>query len=318
MGDTPRTTPRIAAVGLISWDTMLVLDRYPCLGAWATVTANLECVGGATANIAVTASRLGAAVALHGRVGDDALGKRIGAALTEHSIDLSDVLAAPGQRTDTSTVLVDGRSGERSILWHKGAQIVRGDALSIDRLFAADVAVIDTDDLPLRRFLTDLPAHTYPNARLLGPLTFLSDTDAADKREIALRHDVVVGNEREFQELTGLDDGEAALHQMGDRLLGSNCRLLVMTCGANGSVAASRDGVTRASAYPVDTVDTTGAGDAFAGALAYGLALRLPIHHLLRLANAVAAISTTALGAQSALPDRPSAYALAGLDGEAA
>ena len=308
--------PRIAAIGLISWDTMLMLDRYPSLGSWAMVTASLECAGGTTANIAAAAARLGASVSLHGRVGDDATGERLCAALTALGIDLSGVLPSHGQRTDTSTVLVNSGGGERSIIWHKGAQVTRGDTLDIDRLFSADIAVIDTDDLPLRRFLTDLPAHTFPHARLLGPLTFLSEADAPDKVEIVLRHDVVVGNEREFRELSGLDDSDAALDWVRNRLLGSTCRLLVMTRGENGSVAATRDGVTRAPAYSVTAVDTTGAGDAFAGALAYGLAIRLPVDQLLRLANVVAALSTSALGSQSALPDRETALALAGLSTE--
>lgn len=313
---SPTPAPRISAVGLISWDTMLVLDRYPSLGSWAMVIDSVECVGGTTANISAAAARLGASVSLHGRVGDDATGERICAALAAHAIDLSGVLPSAGQRTDGSTVLVDSRIGERSIIWHKGAHISRGDTLDIDHLFSADIVVIDTDDLPLRRFLTDLPAHTYPNVRLLGPLTFLSDSDAPDKVQIALRHDVVVGNEREYRELTGLEDSDAALDWVRSRLLGSNCRLLVMTRGENGSVAATHDGVTVVPGYPVATVDTTGAGDAFAGALAYGLANRLPVDHLLRLANAVAALSTTALGSQSVLPDRETALALAGLSTE--
>jgi ribokinase len=166
---------------------------------------------------------------------------------------------------------------------------------------------------PLRRFLSDLPAHTRPNARLLGPLTFLSDVGANDAVEVALRHDVVVGNEREFRELTGQPDPDAALGCMRARLRGSNARLVVMSRGANGSTAATVDEVVSSPAYDVDCRDATGAGDAFVGGLAFGLASRWPLIDTLRLANAVGALTTTALGPQTSQPSLAEACALARL-----
>ena len=86
-----------------------------------------------------------------------------------------------------------------------------------------------------------------------------------------------------------------------------------MTCGDRGSVAVTRDQAIRVPARPVAAADATGAGDAFAGALAYAQALRWDIARSLTLANAVASLVVTAIGAQTALPTIDKAIAAAGL-----
>lgn len=310
---TGRHVPTIGAVGLVGWDHVLEVDRYPVLGGHAVVTETLEAVGGTTANSAAAARRLGAAVHLVGLIGDDALGVATRAALATVGVDVSEVGIDRGRPTDASTVVVDRGTGERSILWHQGARVAKGCRVDIDRLFGGDVVILDTDDLPLRRFLSDLPAHTRPRARLLGPLTYLTD-GAPDALEIALRHDVVVGNEREFRELTGLADAESALDDLRARLRGSNARLLVMTRGADGATAATVDEIVHVPGHQVTCRDATGAGDAFVGGLAFALGGRWPLDRALRLANAVGALATTALGSQAGQPDLAAACSLAGLD----
>ena len=306
--------PRIGAVGLISWDHVIEVDRYPALGGYAVVTSTLESVGGTTANSAAAARRLGADVTIAGIIGADTAGQAIRDHFDAIGIDATGVAVDLASATDASTVIVERGGGERSILWHQGARIARGDRLDIDGLFGSDVMILDTDDLPLRRFLSDLPAHTRPNARLLGPLTFLSGVGAPDALEIALRHDIVVGNEREFTELTGLPDPDTALEQIRSRLRGSNARLLVMTRGAAGSTAATADRVVATPGFDVRCRDATGAGDAFVGGLAFGLASRWTLDDTLRLANAVGALATTALGPQSGHPSLREACMLAHLD----
>lgn len=307
-------TPRIAAIGLVGWDHIVEVDRYPALGGYAVVTSTLEAVGGTTANTAAAARRLGAHVSLSGLVGDDVAGRIVRDQLQESGVAVGTIGVDQVRPTDASTVVVDRATGERSIFWHQGARIAKGDRLDIDLLFGGDMLILDTDDLPLRRFLSDLPAHTRPSARLLGTLTYLADVGADDAVEIALRHDVVVGNQREFTELTGLPNPDEALASLQSRLRGANARLLVLTRGADGATASTVDEVTDSPGYAVPCRDATGAGDAFAGGLAFGLASRWPLGATLRLANAVGALATTALGSQAAHPTLAEACALAGLD----
>ena len=314
MTGSPDRAPRIGAVGPIGWDHVIEVERYPTLGGYTVVTSTLESIGGTTANSAAAAGRLGAEVALAGLVGDDAAGRSVRDRLDAIGVDTELIGLDPSRPTDASTVVVERGSGERSILWHKGARIAKGDRLAVDRLFASDVLILDTDDLPLRRFLSDLPAHTRPSARLLGPLSYLADVGADDAIEIALRHDIVVGNEREYTELTGIGDSEHALASLCARLRGSNARLLVMTRGADGATAATVDDVVSSPSYRVACRDATGAGDAFVGGLAFGLASRWPLTDSLRLANAVGALATTRLGSQGGHPTLAVACALAGLE----
>jgi ribokinase len=91
---------------------------------------------------------------------------------------------------------------------------------------------------------------------------------------------------------------------------GENLRAGAISLGAGGSLAFTVDEQWQAAAFGVPVVDTTGAGDAFAGGVAVGLACRWPWPAILRFANAVAGLATTALGAQTALPNWDTVTAL--------
>jgi len=305
--------PTISAIGVVSWDEIYVLDRYPHEGHFSLISDMYSGPGGTTGNIAAAARQLGANVSLVASVGEDERGDRILDSLGAAGIDTSGCLRRGGE-TDLSVMLVSGDSAERTILWMQAPTIKRRDRIDIDVLFQADITVIDCVDYDLRRFLTDLPAHTRPSARLLGTLTYLADVVADDKLEIALRHDILVGNEREYRKLIGCDDAEYCLSAVASAMPGANLRLAVMTCGYRGSIAATRDQVISVPTRQVRAVDATGAGDAFAGALAYAQALRWDLERSLRFANTVASTVVTALGAQTALPSLPDALVAAGLE----
>ena len=294
--------PSLAFLGVLSWDELHVLDRYPTEGDWTQVRETRQGPGGTTGNLAATARSLGAAVTLFSKVGTDNRGCQIVDHLNGLGIDCRGVLTADAE-TDLSIVLVAHNTAERTILWRQGPSIERGDRIDIDALFGADLTVVDCIDLPLRRFVTDLPAHTRPSARLLGALTYFSDAESDDKIEIALRHDILVGNEREYRQLMGTCDGRSALAASPELMPGTNNRLAVMTMGEGGAVAITRTTRHSAPAQPVVAVDTTGAGDAFAAAIAYSQAQRWDIDRSLALANAVAGHVVSHIGAQSAIAD---------------
>jgi sugar/nucleoside kinase (ribokinase family) len=213
-------------------------------------------------------------------------------------------------------MLVSAETSERTILWERGPSLERGDRVDIDRLFRADLTVIDSPDYELCRFLTDLPAHTWPHARLLGTLSYLADVVAYDKVDVACRFDVLVGNEREFCLLTGASTPIDAFESIVERMSGSNLRMAIMTRGDRGAVGATAHKHIQVNAVSSDLVDTTGAGDAFAAGLSYAVSLRWPLDASLNLANAVAGYAVGALGAQTALPSLVDALARAnvGLD----
>jgi ribokinase len=310
----PARRTRIAAVGLASWDRLIAVERYPAAGSYVIVRETASLPGGTTSNSAVALARLGAEVAIVALVGDDAEGQAMRETLEREGVDTRWLTTVAGAATDAATVIVSAIPPDRTIYWHQGARLVRGDRLDVAAIFAHDVVLLDVDDAPLRRFLVDLPAHTRPAVRILGTLTYLVYAGVPDAFEVALRHDVVVGNRRELCALTGRADLEDAIAAVQAALPGANLRAGVVSRGADGATAFTLRDRWDVPAFPIDARDTTGAGDAFAGATAYAMALRWDWPDALRFANAVAGLSTRAVGAQTALPSPAEVADLLGVD----
>jgi sugar/nucleoside kinase (ribokinase family) len=157
-------------------------------------------------------------------------------------------------------------------------------------------------DVSLRRFLLDLPTHTVPTTRLLGPLTYLAHKSLTDAFDLALRHDVVVSNEPDLLDVTGtwtLSDATAALQH---RMRGENLRAALITRGGEGCRVVTETQSLNIPAFSVEVVDPTGAGDAFVAGVAWGMAQRWPWPEVGRFANAVGALACCSLGAQASLP----------------
>lgn len=294
--------PKIAAIGLASWDTLIVVDRYPVAGNYAIVEAQRSLPGGTTTNLATALAKIGANVLLRAVVGDDEDGRQLVQELKLAGVDTGAVTIRANERTDASTVIISRQPIDRTIYWHVGAAIRKGDPLDIDTFFGQDVLVLDVADAPLRRFLSDLPAHTRPAVRMLGTLAYLVDSGEPDEFDVAMRFDTLVGNEREYESLTGISDPHDALRAVADRMPGSNLRAAVMSSGALGCQIVTPDEHIALPPYDVETVDTTGAGDAFAAGIAWGMAQRWSWEQTGRFANALGALSTRGIGAQASLP----------------
>lgn len=316
---TARPGPRIAAVGLAGWDRFLVVGRYPNAGDYVVVNTDASLPGGTTANSATALARIGARVSLAALLGDDAEGEALRAALAaEPGIDTGWLVTRPGARTDASTIVVSGAPPERTIYRHRGAALVRRDRLDITAIFDHDLVLLDIADAPLRRWLTDLPAHFAPRTRLLGTMTYLVDAGEPDALGIGLRFDALVGNSREVRALTGASDLDAACTAIVSSMRGANLRALIVSRGADGCRVWTANEAWDIPGFAVEAVDPTGAGDAFAAGIAYGLARRWDWPRTARLANAFGALATRALGAQTSLPTRAEVAALLGEDEAAA
>lgn len=291
----------IALIGLIDHDRILHLDRLPDPGGSAVISRVTEAPGGTTANTAVALARLGEQVTLRAVVGDDPEGRELVDGLAREGIDTSTITVA-AEPTDSSWILLDTGTGERTILWRKGAAIRKGDRLDIHAIFDHDVVVLDMADEPLRRFLTDLPAHTRPDVRLLGPITYIVDNAEPDAVEVAFRFDTITGTRRQYYDLLDVGSEGELIEVAQRRMTGSQLRCAVVTLGADGCLWITEEDHGYVEGFRVGTRDTIGAGDAFAAGLAWGMARRLGWPETCRFANAVGALSTRAIGAQTALP----------------
>lgn len=293
---------KVAALGLASWDRLLVIDRHPAPGEQSLVLEETESLGGTTVNTAVALVRLGAEVRLATALGDDPEGDLVRRGLDEAGVDRAWSVVRPGERTDTATVLVSREPPDRTILWRAGTQLRKGDRLDLPAIFAHDIVLLDLTDLPLLRFLTDLPAHVAPRARLLGTANYLADEAIPDRFELALRHDVFVGSEKDIRLVAGAPTTAAALDRFQSAIRGANLRAAVVTAGARGCTVLTEWERWILPAFAVEAVDPTGAGDAFAAGIAWGLAERRPWPETARFASALGALATRALGAQASLP----------------
>lgn len=301
-GGSRTRQPRITTMGFATWDRLLKVRRFPSPGEQIIVEEEISAAGGTSTNTAVALSRFGARASLVAAIGDDEEGDSIREVLREAGVDTSWLVVRPGERTDRATIIVSDVPQERTILWHQGAALVRGDRLDITSLFDQDVLVLDMADAGLRRWLLDLPAHTQPRARLLGTMNYLANPDLVDAFTLLLRHDVVVGNIKEVLAITGtwtLSDAETALQR---RMRGENLRVAIITSGPVGCRVITEDQRVRIPAFRVPVVDPTGAGDAFAAAVAYGMALRWDWTRVGEFANAAGGLAIRSLGAQTGLP----------------
>jgi sugar/nucleoside kinase (ribokinase family) len=303
--------PGVAAIGLCSWDRFIVTDAYPGPGEYAIVRQQLEQAGGTTANTCAALATLGVPVQFASYVGDDDMGERLIASLRETGCDVRYVKQRPDGRSDTGVIVVSGGAAERdrTIYWIQGEKPLLGDWLPIDELLDHEWLLIDVDDVRLRDFLLDLPAHRSPRTRLVGTLTYLVETPAIGWQQ-ALRYEYVCGNEREMRALTGAPTFDAAVERAQREMLGNACKAFYISRGSAGSVAIRPRAVTSAPAFPIDVIDTTGAGDAFAAGCLWGLVERSNDAAILARGNAAGGLVCRALGARTALGTRAEALEL--------
>ena len=292
--------PRVLVVGSANVDFTVALARLPRPGETVSEGTLLVARGGKGANQAVAARRLGAEVRLVGCVGDDASGREVRQALAAEGIGVEGLGTTADAATGTALIVVDAE-GRNQIAVAPGANR-RLSASDVDRRaddFAWTEVVVCSLEVPLAA-----ARRALERARERGALTILNPAPLPDRGlDFLALADYVTPNEGEAARLTGLtltgphDAGPAA---EAIRALGAVHA--VLTLGAGGALARGPDGGSHAPGFPVTAVDTTGAGDAFNGALAVALAARRDLATALRFANAAAALACTRRGAQPAMP----------------
>jgi ribokinase len=297
-------------VGSANVDFTVALARLPRPGETVTDGTLLVARGGKGANQAVAARRLGGEVRLIGCVGDDASGRDVRQALADEGIGVDGLLTTTAAATGTALIVVDAE-GRNQIAVAPGANraLTAGDVDRRDGDVAwAEVVVVSLEvPLPTAR-------RALEGARRHGAVTILNPAPlpegGLDFLDLA---DYVTPNETEAERLTGLtlaglDDAARVAAAVRAR----GAAYAVLTLGAAGAFADGPAGGVHAPAFAVTAIDTTGAGDAFNGALAVALAERRPLPDALRFANATAALACTRRGAQPSMPRRAEVERLAG------
>ncbi len=279
----------VVVVGSVNADLVVRVDRRPAAGE-TVLGSDLEIhPGGKGANQAVAAARLGGRVAFAGRAGTDGNGDLVRGALRGDGVDLSRLLT-----TDAPTgvaLITVGPGGDNSIIVSPGAnaRVTEDDVAAAGALFAAASVVSLQLEIPLPSVVAAARAAAEAGARVVFNLSPAAEVPD----ELLARCDPLVVNEHEAEFLG--DPRPAGLLARGPRSV-------VITRGAYGAVVADRDGVTEVPSPEVEVVDTTGAGDAFTGALCLRLARGDGLVAAARFAARVGAASVRRPGAQSSYP----------------
>jgi ribokinase len=296
------SVPRICVVGSANVDLVSYAPRLPKVGETLTGTRFATGFGGKGANQAVMAAKLGAQVWMVAKLGDDGFGRDYMDNFRQVGIDTTHVGVSSAASTGVAPIWVDETSGNNAIIVVPGTNaLLTPDDVSAakDVIAAADVVVCQWE-IPLESVIS-----AFAIARAAGATTVFNPAPAQDviPAELLVNTDVLCPNETETELLTGLpvatlDDVERAARS----LLARGVQRVVCTLGARGALLVSDDSSVHVTTERVDAIDTTGAGDAFVGSLAYFIASGLQLPDAMARAGRIATLSVLKPGAQASFP----------------
>lgn len=291
---------KILVIGSLNMDFAIQVENAPQKGETVLANSMTLIPGGKGANQAYAAAKLGGRVTMLGAVGEDSYGKNLRDSLASAGVDISRLKTVPGVSTGIALVMVD-QSGDNRIVVIPGANhcvdipyIQR----NRDIIESSDIVVCQLE-IPLETVI-----YAAKTAKECGKMVILDPAPAREDipQELYAYVDLIKPNEHELMTLVG---GEGNLQEAAASLHGKGIGSVLVTMGEKGSRLYCPDGVeVEKSAIPVNSVDTTGAGDSYTAALAVALAEEAGMEKAMELASLVGAITTTTIGAQTSFPSR--------------
>jgi len=297
----------VVGVGLSSIDHLCVVNRHPRFDSKQQMVAYDVQPGGQVPTALVALQRWGLRTAYVGVFGDDAAGVMSHRALALEGVDVTATLRRPNTAQQVAVILIDAMSGERSVLWHRGDDLVlHAHELPSAALAGGRVLLMDAVDLPAA-----LAAARA--AKAAGTLVVLdTDTPVPGIEELLRLTDILIVGADYPARLTGRSELRAALRaaaRLGPWLVG-------VTLGPGGVLALVRGRFHYVPAFRVPVVDSTGAGDIFHAGAIYGVLHGWPISDTLRFAAAAAALKCEQLGGRPGIPTVERASRLAQIEDE--
>jgi len=284
-----KTHVDVLCVGHACYDLVFVVDHHPAADEKTFAQTFISCGGGPAANAAVTVSRLGLKSAFAGYLGNDLYGQRHLAELNRAAVN-TDLVVRGDAPTPLSAILVKP-DGRRTVVNYK-AETAPLPADSFDLAgWHPQVILFDGHE-------SEVSLALIKTIKGRGISTVL-DAGSVHRGSLILSEqvDYIVASQKFARECTGKEDPQQAALKLGQ--FGS---AVVITLGQAGLVWKNEDGSGSLPAFSIDVVDTTGAGDAFHGAFAAGLASGKPWKDLLTYAGAAGALCCAKYGARPAMP----------------
>ena len=295
----------VVGVGLATLDVLVRLRDMPTWERGARLDALAFEGGGPVATALVAAARLGASVGYVGTAGSDDIGTLKVRGLVREGVDASRLVVRPGPEEQVVLVLVHQGTGERVFNSAARGTDARLRPDELDRGYITSARYLHLDG-----FHTDAGIQAAKWMREAGGTVVV---DAAKSRgtvrpEVAelVRHvDVLIGGSGFVPALVGVSD----VWKAGREALRLGPKVVVQTEGLDGSFTVTADEEFQTPAFPVDVVDTTGAGDVYHGAYIVGLLRGWDLRRTALFASAVAALKCRQLGGRAGIPSREQALA---------
>lgn len=291
---------RVLVAGSIIMDVVATAARHPKVGETILGREMFFFPGGKGANQAVAAARLGAPAALVGRIGRDGFGAQMQAFLASQGVDLTNVRDCEAAATGTALIVVAGNDNAIVVVAAANAEV---SVLDIER------AVMSGGDVLLSQL--EIPPDTVAaflaRGRALGARTVLNPAPAIDvDRSLLALADLLILNETELAAFArrpvDAATGTGEIADAATALRAHAGQVVCVTLGARGAVAVIGDETHVIEGRRVDAVDTTGAGDCFAGAVAAELARGAAMREAFEFANTAASICVQRMGAGPSMP----------------
>lgn len=283
----------VVGLGLNAVDHLCVVPHFPKFDSKLKMLDFRRQGGGQAATAMVACQRLGLRTRYLGKVGDDDLGRYSQKSLEDEGIDVAGVIVVPGARNQFAFILIDQRTGERTIIWDRDQRLViRPEEVPREIICSAKVLLVDGHDAA-----ASVRAAQF--AKEEGMIVVM-DAERISKEtdELVSLVDILIG-ERHFPErFTGIPELKEALAEIARR----GPRVVGVTLGEEGACAFYDGAFYCSPAYEVCCRDTTGAGDVFHAAFIRALFEDWDLKQCLDFSNAVAALKCRDLGGRAALP----------------
>ncbi len=291
----------ITVLGIFVADISFSGPKIPSIGETILGKKYNVGPGGKGCNQAIAISRLGGNVSFISKIGKDNYGELALNTLKKNEISEENILQDGNQQTGVAGILVDEKTGKNAINVIVGAPT----SITIDEI-NKKINLIKKSKI----FLTQLELpknvtlHCLKTAKESGCITILNPAPASEiSKEFYDNIDFFTPNETEAEFYTGIKiTNEKETKQAAEKLIKLGVKKVIITLGDKGLFYTDGKEEIYLKASSVKAIDTTGAGDAFNGGLAYGLSKEKNIKECLQLANKVAGLSTTKLGAGDSMP----------------
>ena len=294
----------IVVVGSMNMDLSVNTAEFPKAGETVFGSSILQSPGGKGANQAVAAALVGGQVSLIAMRGDDAYGELLAQLAEKAGVDVSLIHSSREEKTGTAVITVDSR-GENTIVISPGANSLMAPEVVESSLLAAKapavVSVIGEISISAMKQAL-LTARQIGAESVLNPSPY--DSSVLDILNLAT---VLVVNQHEASAITGIPDPTSDWTGTLARFIALGSKVVIVTLGADGAMildCSSEDPPLKVEAVKVQAVDTTGCGDAFAGALCVEIAAGKNIVDAVQFAVQVASYAATSAGAQSSYGTR--------------